>query len=207
MGQDIFDSSDWYRATPLSERTAAWRAAKAGDAEIRYDEERGSKRLRRWREQAKFKDDRFFLARLEEEGLTEELLRRLLGENPDSIKSRLGEPPLWLVEWISAFSDASTKETTTDAITKDLWRENPGLAFLTAITPLIRRGFDRLRAGVNTLIADSAVAQSELPFEPATIENLLLGRLPVELARLMSRTMALELNVARLSEELNGNAA
>jgi type 2 lantibiotic biosynthesis protein LanM len=202
MEQDIFDSSDWYRAASLNERAAA----EAGGAVVRYDEEWGSKRLRRWREKANFKDDRLFLDRLEAEGLDEARLRQLLGEDADAVKSRAAETPAWLVRWISAFSNADHIESP-PPITKDQWREHPSLAFLTAVAPLIRQGRERLRAGVGALIAASADSQSELPFDPATIENLLFGRLPAELAGMISRTMALELNVARISEELTGETA
>lgn len=47
---------------------AARRQAETGGAVIRHDEARGSKRLRRWREKANFKNDRFFVERLEGSG-------------------------------------------------------------------------------------------------------------------------------------------
>ncbi|HKQ77912.1 MAG TPA: type 2 lanthipeptide synthetase LanM family protein, partial [Blastocatellia bacterium] len=164
----------------------------------------GSRRLRRWREKANFKDDRFFFDRLEAEGLEEELLRRMLGEDGAAVKSRTAEIPAWLANWTSAFSDADLIESSSARMTRDQWRDHPSLAFLTAIAPLVRHGRERLRAGVEALIAANADSPSELPFDPVTIENLLFGGLPVELAGMMSRTMALELNVARVSEELTG---
>jgi len=204
MGQDIFKSSDWYRAASLNERVAALRQAKEGVPGISYDETRGLRRLRRWREKANFKDDRFFIERLEAEGLDEDQLRRLLGEDGAAIRSRTVETPAWLTNWVCAFSKADGIESSSARMTRDLWRDHPSLAFLTAIAPLVRHGRERLRDGVETLIAANAGSQSELPFDPATIENLLFGGLPVELAGMISRTMALELNVARVSEELTG---
>ena len=204
MGQDIFNSSDWYRAASLNERAAALRQSKEGGPGICYDETRGSRRLRRWREKANFKDDRFFIERLKAEGLDEEQLRRLLGEDAEAVRSRTAEIPVWLANWVNAFSNADRIESPVARLAKDQWRDHPSLAFLTAIAPLIRQGRERLRAGVEALLAANAGSQSELPFDPATIENLLFGSLPVELAGMMSRTMALELNVARVSEELTG---
>ncbi len=207
MGQDIFNSSDWYRAATLNERAAALPQAKEGGPGIGYDEPRGLRRLRRWREKANFKEDRFFIERLEAEGLDEEQLRRLLGEDGEAVKSRTAEIPVWLANWASAFSDADRIESTIAPMAKELWRDHPSLAFLTAIAPLIRQGRERLRAGVEALLAANPDSQTEIPFDPANIENLLFRSLPVELAGMMSRTMALELNVARLSEELTGETA
>ena len=136
--------------------------------------------------------------------LDEEQLRRLLGEDGEAVRSRTAEIPVWLANWASAFSNADRIESPMARMAKDQWRDHPSLAFLTAIAPLVRQGRERLRAGVEALIAANADSQSELPFDPATIENLLFGSLPVELAGMMSRTMALELNVARVSEELTG---
>ncbi len=204
MAQDIFDLPDWYRAASLNERAAALKAVKEAGPEVRYDEARGSKRLRRWREKSNFKDDRIFIGRLEAEGLDEEMLRRLLGEDADAVKSRSAETPVWLANWYSAFSNADRIEPPLASFAKDQWREHPSLAFLTAIAPLIRNGREQMRVGVETLIAANAGSQFESPFDPATIENMLFEKLPVELAGMMSRTMALELNVARVSEELAG---
>ena len=203
MERDIFEASDWYRAASLSERAAAYREAGSSDDLREYDEARGSKRLRRWRELAKFQDDRLFSERLEAEGLTEEILRRLLGESAEAVKARAVEKPAWLVKWINAFAG----ELEQGPIPRDQWRTSPALGFLTAIGPLIRQGREQLRAGIEALMAVRTDSSFELPFDPATVENMLFGRLPSELAGMMSRTMVLELNVARLGEELTGETA
>src|SRR5262249_58231425 len=125
MEQNIFDLSDWYRAASLNERAAAWHAAGVGGDVIHYDDVRGSKRLRRWREQANFKNDQVFIERLEAEGLAEEQLRQLLGEDADAVKSRSAETPSWLTKWTSAFWSAYKVESPMAPMTKDQWRESP----------------------------------------------------------------------------------
>jgi hypothetical protein len=48
-------------------------------------------------------------------------------------------------------------------------------------------------------------AYTRPPFDPTTVEALLLAHLPAQLTPMLSRTMALELNIARLQGLLVGD--
>ena len=81
------------------------------------------------------------------------------------------------------------------------WRDAEMAELLDAFAPLVVRGREQLRKGVQELWQ----TWPELPFDPATIEELLLQNLPSHLQRILGRTMALELNVARLLGVLEGD--
>src|SRR5262249_34662489 len=74
------------------------------------------------------------------------------------------------------------------------------MGFAAVAEPLIRRGLDRLHSDIE-LVRQS---QTTPPFDVARIEELFLPNLLRPLARAMSRTMVLELNVARLQKTLEG---
>src|SRR5437667_254990 len=70
------------------------------------------------------------------------------------------------------------------------------------IGPLIERGLERLRAGVQTLCEN----HSDAPIDPHNIEGLLIQGLLASLMWKLTRTMVLELNVARLEGQLLGDS-
>ena len=75
------------------------------------------------------------------------------------------------------------------------------LGFLELIQPLVDQACDRLAAGVAALID----TWPTLPFDPETIEDVLLMNLPDPLLMRLERTLVLELNVARLQGQLDGD--
>jgi type 2 lantibiotic biosynthesis protein LanM len=77
------------------------------------------------------------------------------------------------------------------------------VGLLGAIEPLISQARDRFYKGAQGLIQ----GQADLPFDPGTVETLLLEKLPGSLLAMLSRTLVLELNVARLQGLLQGNTA
>ncbi|GAB3960516.1 hypothetical protein GCM10027614_82640 [Micromonospora vulcania] len=88
LGGDVLDSSAWWRALPLEERRRS-PVTRTTDADLR-----GTRRLDAWR------TDRTVtgglepdLSRWHRSGLSEDELRLLLGESPDSLRDRLPEPP------------------------------------------------------------------------------------------------------------------
>jgi type 2 lantibiotic biosynthesis protein LanM len=73
-------------------------------------------------------------------------------------------------------------------------------AFLPIAAPLLSEGLRRLRVGLATLSADDA------PFDPTTVEGMLLPRLIGEITEALSLVMVLELNVARVKGTLTGDS-
>jgi type 2 lantibiotic biosynthesis protein LanM len=74
-------------------------------------------------------------------------------------------------------------------------------SFLDAFAPFIQHGMARLQAGIEALAGRHANA----PFDPNTVSSLLFGTLPPQLFDIIGRTMALEVNVARLQGLLAGD--
>src|SRR5439155_9517462 len=95
-----------------------------------------------------------------------------------------------------AFSRAAARQIASEALQV---REMGGL--LNLIEPLVSHGRDRLHHAVQALIQ----TQTDLPFDPTTVEELVLATFPWRLLEMVSRTMALELNVARLQGFLEGD--
>jgi type 2 lantibiotic biosynthesis protein LanM len=205
MNQSQLQDSAWYSAVTLRERIAALRRAK--DAKIddaceapsgAIDFELAERRLQRWRSQAPFEDDSYFQLRLEMDGIDEDEFRRLLGEPVEAIRERFSAPPEWLIELSEAFFNPAASEPIALPVAL---RDKEGAGFLRAIEPLINHGRNKLRHGIEPLIR----RQHELPFNPATIDEILFPNLAWQLLWILTRTMVLELNVARLQERLRGD--
>ncbi len=109
---------------------------------------------------------------------------------------RLSQPPAWLAELAEAYAQPASAYASPP----------PGeevLGFLELVQPLIDRACERLAAG----IADLARKWPTPPFDPETIEDVLLMNLPDPLLAQLGRTMVLELNVARLQGLLEGDTS
>jgi type 2 lantibiotic biosynthesis protein LanM len=197
MNQPSNLSSAWYQAITLSERIALQHPIKQlHDRKI--DAEIAERRMQRWKSQPPFSTDFYFTQRLAINGITEEEFLYQLGEPIEAVRDRYPSPPTWLTEIISAFSRPVSSNL--PPLPKEL--HNPEMSgFLDAIAPLIAQGCDRLREGIASLIE----TQSHLPFVPNTVEEALFANLPEKLLAMLSRTMVLELNIARLQGHLKGD--
>ncbi len=77
------------------------------------------------------------------------------------------------------------------------------LGLVNAAQPLIARSLDRLRDGLRRVVGAGVHA----PIDPDTIQETLFADVPRQLFALLARTMVLELNVARLRGQLEGDTA
>ncbi|HXF60296.1 MAG TPA: type 2 lanthipeptide synthetase LanM family protein, partial [Caldilineaceae bacterium] len=191
MAPSWFTSVTWRRALTLAERSATLPADPG--PQLDSNAAVGRRRLQRWRAQPPFATDAYWMQRLAPHGLNEERLQLLLGEPAERLHARQPEPPEWLLELAEAYA----RPASVFAVPP------PGeeaLGLLDLIQPLIDRACDRLRAGVAALVAQWPA----LPFDPQTIEELLLVQLPEPLLMRLGRTLVLELNVARLQGHLEG---
>ncbi|MCC6170219.1 MAG: type 2 lantipeptide synthetase LanM family protein, partial [Caldilineaceae bacterium] len=211
-----FASALWYHALALAERNALWSdgaAAALPPATVA----RGRQRLERWQAQPPFAVDPLFAQRLACDGIDPERLPVLLGEPVESLQARIPRPPAWLTALAEAFArpqpeadlDAGALD---DDLGDDLTADDldggeadtgdeAEFGFLELVRPLIDQACDRLQAGVAAL----AGRGDALPFDPATVEDVLLMNLPDPLLMRMSRTLVLELHVARLQGLLEGD--
>ncbi|MBD2299598.1 type 2 lanthipeptide synthetase LanM family protein [Nostoc sp. FACHB-190] len=192
INQSSTISSTWYQAITLSERIEKPLSSKKVDAEL------AASRVQKWQSQPVFADQADFAQRLAINGISAEEFFNRLGEPIEAVRERYPHPPQWLTDIISAF--AHPVAANLPPLPQKL--QNAEMSgFLDAIAPLISQGCDRLQAGIAALIA----TQSDLPFVSSTIVELLFANLPEKLLAMLSRTMVLELNVARLQGNLQGD--
>lgn len=188
----------WYRTPSVAERMAARRSSPpfALDAEAR--EEAGQK-LYDWRERASLLDDTRFAQRLAEDNMSEEDFLSLLSEADNDLQAHFHDIPAWLIELAQALSDESEEDTLVSPPQKG----TPKGTFLTCITPLILYAHRQLDAKISSL----RETWQPLPFDPQAVLNTFSASLLGHLGTLISRTMTLELHVARLRGQLQGGTA
>jgi type 2 lantibiotic biosynthesis protein LanM len=198
MNQPHLQDPAWYRAVSLPERVASLHAAKHKMRNGGVNAELAGRRMQRWRAQAPFASGSTFDQRLAMDDMSEGELFYLLGEPTESVRDRFSPPPLWLTTLAQAFSHPPCSKPI------PLPEPLPGqerAGFLDAIEPLITQGCGTVHEGVQALVQ----SYSDLPFDPNTVENVLLANLPGQLLQLLSRTMVLELHVTRLRGHLHGD--
>ncbi len=187
--------ADWYRAMTLTERVASLR--NGADKQYRHHDI-AMQRLERWKAQLPFcKNPSYFAQRLAMDLLTEDDLLTLLAEPLEELQSRHEIPPVWLTELQGAFEAATLHD---DPLPLPPTTEKRIVAFLTTIKPLLHSGLVRLQQGIQHLVQ----TRSSLPFDPTTIVPLLFAQVPGLLLPKLLRTIALELNVARVQGRLQG---
>src|SRR5262249_53956196 len=97
-----------------------------------------------------------------------------------------------------ALSDACEEESIPYPQTPN---ERPEILFLELIRPLIARALHKFRNGAQPL----SQSQASLGSTPEGVERLCVSLLPGRLLAVLARTMALELNVARVQGLLLGD--
>lgn len=197
MKQSCFQSSAWYTAITLSERIESLHAIQSTRPNIEINTEFSQQQMQRWKSQSPFTDDSYFAQRLAIDGITEDEFLYILGEPTSVVQDRFPKRPYWLTKIAEAFASPNLSSIPL----KEELQSKEVAGFLDAIKPLINQGRERLHQEVQSLIQTHA----NLPFDPNTVENLLFANLPGQLLSLLSRTMVLELNVARLQGLLSGN--
>lgn len=198
MDQPSFEDPIWCQAITLTERVASLRRVQRKSPDFKGNAELANRRVQRWRSQPPFGTGSYFSQRLAMDGMSEDKFLYLLGEPVEAVCDRFPVPPTWLKELAQAFSHPPSPKPI--PLLETLCSQ--GMAgFLSVIEPLISHGRDHLHQGVQALIQ----TQADLPFDPETGEDILFANLPRRLMQMLSRTMALELNVARLQGILEGD--
>ncbi len=193
-------SARWYQAITLAERINLFQTQLAhpllpSQAQRDY----ASSRLAQWKNAPAFQRGRpDFAGRLAADALDEDALAFLLAQSPGEVQAAFSTLPPWLAELLAAFAH---EDTTTFASLPPLTVEDPQTrAVFQTIKPLVLRSFLRLQDG----LADLQARYSHLPFDPYTLLPLLFPHILSRLAARMTRTLVLELNVARVEGRLVG---
>ncbi|HZR39655.1 MAG TPA: type 2 lanthipeptide synthetase LanM family protein [Ktedonobacteraceae bacterium] len=196
-----FDRSHWYRALTLTERVALYRSQCAVEQAV--EEQRladARQRLERWQEQYPFAKEHYFAERLALDGLSEDELLTILAETGAMLPTCSQSAPAWLqiLEHILTTPTYFQDATLFPPMAETMIAQKP--SFLKVLTPFISWGAERLQAGIQNLM----LSYTHPPFAPDTIKHSLLTSLPGQLLGLVSRTLTLELHVARMEGKLQG---
>ncbi len=201
-----FRDSNWYKALTLNERVERLRGEGGAAPEGAVNPALAQKHLGRWRDLPPFADEKLFARRLEAYALTEEDFLRALGTPADYFYSRESTIPTWLDDLEQAFAAAPAQEVPSDAPTApaDEGRKPGQLeGFFKGLSPLIQRVNRRLFEEVRAL----EQADGGLPIDMEQSFPHVLQALFSQLMTKAMRTLVLELNVARLQGQLEGETA
>jgi type 2 lantibiotic biosynthesis protein LanM len=156
------------------------------------------KRLQQWRSQSPFDSGSYFSQRLAMDGITEDEILQILGEPIEAVQRRYSEPPKWLTGLFQAFSRPFSCNPLS---IPEMFYDNKLAEFLNAIEPLISSARERIRQSMS----EFGNIHSALPFDPNTVVNVAYANLFGRIIKMLSRTMVLELHIARLQGLLKGD--
>jgi type 2 lantibiotic biosynthesis protein LanM len=183
---------NWQLASFFLERLAANRPADDG-AQV------PTRRLQRWLGKP-FDDTQRLQQRLDSDHASLQDLHQLLSASPAQIMASLPQKPFWAKELIVALSEPAPQiRFDLDAFLSNMIRDHPIAGFLNLLKPLMRRGINLLEQRL-----DALVGAADAPFEVDTAVRFWFDSLPSKLSEITSRSMVLELNVARLRKTLTG---
>lgn len=165
------------------------------------DRGRGDMRLAAWRRYLSGGDGTVFSRRLQMAGITETSLRELLGESPEAAAVRAVAEPTWFQAFREAY--ASGRWVSRPALS--LAASTPDMAgLLRLVGPLIHRSRTLLQAD---LVRIRTAWPAGPVFDPVALEAMLYAPVAEALLVRLSRTLTLELHIARLRSELCGETS
>lgn len=200
MSHSTLLSAAWCQAATLKERCASLRS-KLLQRSLGISKELAERRLQRWRAQTPFASGSYFAQRLEGDQIGEPDLLYLLGEPAETLHHRMLAPG-WLEQIFGAFSRPPSSMTLP---IPEALRARQTVGFLNLVEPLLQEALDRVRWGAEQL--NQSVKAGYPSFDSKKVTALLFANLPQHLLAMLSRTMVLELNVARLEWRLPGATA
>lgn len=188
----------WYRAVNLSERIALRRGA-GQEPGAPAEPSAAGRRLRAWKEQSPFMIGTWLERRLATDDLDEDEFASILGESPEQVAHRAHQAPEWLSWLTAAYADGGS----TNGGKLPEPPEDPGtVAFLRVFSPLLRKAIARIQRYADEL----SEAHPSAPFEAESVMSILYPGMALKLSSMVSRVMVLELNVARVQGELDGES-
>ncbi len=172
-----------------------------------------NKRLRRWKAQRPFNNPALFKQRLAQDGLDRKQFKRILGRNADdyaaAVATNVVTLPAWaeplarLFEAVGDFGDFGDSKQT-DGAQAQVGEEAGEKGFLRAFVPLIAAA----RKGVHQKLVELLANLAENPItDLAALEGMLYGMVRKSLEEMVTPTLVLEMNIARLRGELVGDTA
>lgn len=190
----------WPCALTLAERLALLRAGGYPASEVDWDT--AHNRLKRWKKEKAFAgEESLFEERLAACNISESEFLLLLGTA--SAFAPEGDPPEWAQRIDRSCDGAPLNPALKPAIEELEKATGPHAHFLRAAAGFISAAHQVLQAGIDKL--HSRVEQ--LPFDPETVNVALLRNILPLISGMISRTLVLELNVARIQGQLTGETS
>ncbi|HLZ63539.1 MAG TPA: type 2 lanthipeptide synthetase LanM, partial [Ktedonosporobacter sp.] len=193
------EDMSWYRALTLSERISLWHGNEGRNFSEQEQGELAAQKLQWWKEQEPFNKEGYFAERLAIDGLSEEELSCLLAEPGMSLPEGISERPAWLDRLIQSFT---TFDTHASYVLPEIEHAHGIAALLHTVKPLLKNALDQFQGKLYLLVQ----GQRYLPFEQEMMTSFFMTHLSQLLLWKLSRTMVLELNIARVQERLPGTA-
>jgi type 2 lantibiotic biosynthesis protein LanM len=200
MNQSRFQSSSWYHAVTLSERIASLQRIEYAAASENIGSDATRRTFDLWRSQPPFKTASYFDQRLAMDSITENEFMYLLGEPIEAVRARFPDTPEWLITLAQAFSKPGECGSKLPA---ERYSGDEMAQLLSAIEPLIRRGVRCVQERLEKL-GETCI---DLSLDLSALETALFTSLAGQLIPLISRTIVLELNIARLQGRLPGDTS
>ena len=196
LSTGLENDESWWLACRLRERAADIEDIDSVATEVRAE----CGRYRLWQDHQAFRTSHHSLAdRLTHVGLTEAQLKTLLGERAGAVKNRLSEVPPWLNRLSESFATGRQGGVHVElSHVSDENKEGRRLAgLLEFVRPFVEHTFQSVTEDVESRSLDR-----HAPFQPQVLLRQLLRNLCSDLFGLTSRTLVLELNIARVKGEL-----
>ncbi|MGH2508616.1 MAG: type 2 lanthipeptide synthetase LanM, partial [Ktedonobacteraceae bacterium] len=187
----------WYKGLALSERLQALKAQGRAIPKLPQGaSEVADRRMQRWLAQEPFEENAIFAQRLAMDAIDAEEFRSLLVGEVEKLAEDCPLSPVWANTLEQAFSaHVSDQSMQVHALP-----EQGNRAFLAAFTPVITQHRAKLLVGIEILTQNYPAA----PFVPQEVESAFWENNVQHLTNIVSRTMVLELQVARLQGILHG---
>lgn len=200
MNPKLLQKSVWYQGVNLNERITSIKEVSNQKLLFKINVELAKQKMHRWRSQSSFMTDEHFSQRLALNEITEEEFLYLLIEPIEAVEKRFLEPPTWLVNLAQALSEPNVYKNK-NLLPQEEFKGKESRLFLSVIEPLIDQSSKHLLEKIRILNQN----QADLPFDPKTVIKVLSANLPRKLLMMLSRTIALEIQVARLQGRLQGD--
>jgi len=188
----VYDSC-WYQALSLSERFASLQAAKKDQIPTDFDKNLARRRVYEY-ESGK---ENTHSSQLKRGGYAEEDVLHVFGETADAVQAHT-QVPDWLERLVSVLQNA--KDAPEHSF---LDTSSNRFSLLSSVDIFTHAYYHQLRQAI-TKLAEEYVS---VPFHAETIAPSFLSHLVSPLVSILSRTMVLELNVARLQNQLQGETS
>lgn len=202
QNQTYFQSDNWYQASTLKERIALLKENPQLCKNIESKINTQASKLEKWRLPNIFTNNSDFTQRLTLDGITESEFIYLLNQPNNELLSAFSEVPAWLAKLESAYSipESIYNYKFPDV---EFLPDNKMSGLMYIVEPLITQAYEHLKAELKALNKTG----EKLPFDPNTILDILFTNLPAQLIGKLSRTLILELHVARLQGKLQGETS